>query len=282
MGECRHYSFDRPGTITVGAGAAIWDVATVLRAHGFDLLVFNDGGQAASSIGGFMSAGGFGENSRLHGGFWETVEQVTLIAGDGCKFSLQPGDELFPWLFGSMGQLGVAWEFQLKIAPLAGTSEVYPAGKSGLVVPSYPNWERIVWFTIFAPGECATQAREDMVEIGVKHRHSWVGLWPYSYEILMQRFIPPLVHPQQTSLGAVGIWGSEPDGGFDWEAIYSIERDVVELTTRHPEYRRYIQAELRSQPLEEYFAPDIWLQFMEYKGNLDPAGLFNPLDSVYG
>ncbi|MEM9304538.1 MAG: FAD-binding protein [Pseudomonadota bacterium] len=277
MTACRHFRFDRPGTVTVGAGAAVWDVAALVRSNGFDLLVVNDGGQAASSVGGFMAAGGFGESSGLHGGFWETVEQVRLIGGDGRDHAFGPDDAVFPWLFGSMGQLGVAWEFDLKIAPLAGAARPYPQGASGRVEASQPDWERIVWFTVFAPLDRATAARQDMIDIGVRHRHAWVGRWPYAYEIRLQRFNPPLVHPEQTSLGAVGIWGSEPEGGFDWEAMGAIERDVVALTTREPQYRRYIQTELRSQALQDYFSPDVWSRFMAHKAALDRAGLLNPL-----
>ena len=49
-----HYRFDESGTITIGAGVAVWDADRFLRTRGYRLLVVNDGGKPASSLGGFL------------------------------------------------------------------------------------------------------------------------------------------------------------------------------------------------------------------------------------
>lgn len=59
-----HYHFEEPGTISVGAGAMLWDVREFLETYGFVLPVYN-GGWGAPSVGGFINAGGVGTRRRL-------------------------------------------------------------------------------------------------------------------------------------------------------------------------------------------------------------------------
>jgi FAD/FMN-containing dehydrogenase len=275
MRECRQFRFEEEGTITVGAGAAVWDVNATARQHGFRLLVYNDGGSAASSVGGYLSAGGFGEGSAYFGGFWETVEEIAMVAGDGRILRLTPTDPDFRWMFGAMGQLGIAYELKLRVLPCKKALRLYPAGVSGLVERSEPQWEPILWYTLFVPeSECAA-ARREIIAIGAKYRHAWRGRWPYSYSIRFRRFNPSLIHPMQESLIAVGIWGTPHSDGFDREAISAIEREVDQLAAANPHYRRYIQSELtpKGYDFERYFGPTVYSGFAALKRALDPMGL---------
>lgn len=278
MRQCSHFRFEEEGTITVGAGAAVWDVNAIAREHGFRLLVYNDGGSAASSVGGYLSAGGFGEGSAYFGGFWETVEEILMIAGNGRILRLTPADPDFRWIFGSMGQLGIAFELKLRVLPCTKSLRPYPAGVNGLVERSEPQWEPILWYTLFVPeSECA-DARRKIIEIGARHCHAWRGRWPYSYSIRFRRFNPPLIHPLQESLVAVGIWGTPHSDGFDHDAIAGIETGVDQLAATNPHYRRYIQSELTPEgyDFERYFGPVVYSGFTDLKRALDPMGLMAP------
>lgn len=42
-GNIRHVRFEEPGTITAGAGVVLWVLQHMLRTHGLDLPVLNDG-----------------------------------------------------------------------------------------------------------------------------------------------------------------------------------------------------------------------------------------------
>lgn len=86
--------------------------------------MINDGGASAPSIGGFIAAGGIGEGGLLHGGFWETVSSVVLVAPAGGARHVDRRDPLFPWLFGSLGALGVVFEAVIDLVPAgAGLTE---------------------------------------------------------------------------------------------------------------------------------------------------------------
>jgi FAD/FMN-containing dehydrogenase len=278
MRQCRHFRFEEEGTITAGAGAAIWDVNAVARDHGFSLLVYNDGNSAASSVGGYLAAGGFGEGSGSFGGFWETVKEISMVAGNGRILHLTPADPEFRWIFGSMGQFGIAFELKLRILPCARSVRSYPAGLSGLVKRSEAQWEPILWYTLFVPASESTQARRKIIAIGAKYRHAWRGRWPYSYSIRFHRFNPPLIHSLQESLTAVGIWGTPHSSGFDHEAITAIETNVDQLAAANPRYRRYIQSELTPEgyDFECYWGPEVYSGFAAMKRIMDPMGLMVP------
>jgi FAD binding domain len=275
MDECRHFRFEREGTVTAGAGAAIFDLHRKLLTYGYELLVYNDGGSAAASVGGFTAAGGFGATSREHGGFWETVEEIDLVTGDGRRRSLTPRDPEFRWLFGSMGQLGIAWELKLKIRARPGAAPAYPMGVEGRVAHTPHLWEPILWYTLFVPAAGWQEARHDLIQVGVRHRQAWKGRWPYTYAIAFKRFQPPLIHPLQEPLVAVGIWGTPLDGGFDWDEIAAIERGVRALTDADPRRRRYVQSELIDEGFDfaAYFGAEVHDRFAALKREMDPRGL---------
>jgi FAD/FMN-containing dehydrogenase len=278
MRLCRHFRFEEEGTISVGAGAAIWDVNTLARQHGFRLPVYNDGDSAASSVGGYLSAGGFGQGSSFNGGFWETVNEISMISGDGRIFRIARTDPEFPWIFGSMGQLGVAFELKLSILSHGKSAQPYPAGLNGTIETSQAKWEPILWYTLFVPEPEGTDARRKIIAIGARYRHAWRGRWPYSYPIRFREFNPPLVHPVQESLLAVGIWGTPHESGYDREAIAGIETEVDQLAAANPRYRRYIQSELTPEgyDYQRYFGPAIYADFTTIKRAMDPMGLMVP------
>jgi FAD/FMN-containing dehydrogenase len=278
MRQCRHFHFEEKGTITVGAGAAIWDVNTVAREHGFRLPVYNDGDSAASSVGGYLSAGGFGEGSSFHGGFWETVDEISMVSGNGRILRITRTDPEFHWIFGSMGQLGIAFELKIRILPHVQSAQPYPGGRNGLIKKSESRWEPILWYTLFVPESEGTDARRKIIEIGARYRHAWRGRWPYSYSIRFREFNPPLIHPLQESLTAVGIWGTPHGGGYDREAIIAIEMEVDQLAAANPQYRRYIQSELTPEgyDYERYFGPAVYSGFATIKKAMDPMGVMVP------
>src|SRR5262249_37192699 len=56
-------------------------------------------------------------------------------------------------------------------------------------------------------------------------------------------FNPPLIHPLQADLVAVGIWGEVKDG-FDLERLRRLDAAITDWTRANPNYRRYVQTEL--------------------------------------
>lgn len=114
--QINHFRFEKDDTLTAGAGAMVWDVRDLARDYGHDLKVFN-GGWAGPSIGGYISAGGFGKGnlSKVNGGLWESINWIKIIDAFGQIHKIKRDSPIFPWLFGSYGQLGLIVEanFQL-------------------------------------------------------------------------------------------------------------------------------------------------------------------------
>jgi hypothetical protein len=272
------YCFDAAGTITVGAGAAVWDVHKLVGNFGYDLMVYNDGDAAAPSVGGYVAAGGFGITSLKYGGFWETVVALTLISGDGQQMTVRPGDALFPWLFGSMGQLGIVAEATLRLVPLEGEEPVLPGGlPCGRIVATRHEWEKLVWYTVFAPGSRWTTVIQELASIGRRHAPGWSPRPPYAYALPFRRFTPPLLHPGREDLVAVGIWGDAPPRGFDPDRLEELDRAITAWLRQNPDCRRYAQSELLLGDFDyrSHFGPGL-ARFAELKHRLDPGQLLVP------
>jgi hypothetical protein len=121
-------------------------------------------------------------------------------------------------------------------------------------------------------------ARREIIAIGAKYRRAWRGRWPYAYSIRFREFNPPLIHPLQESLRAVGVWGTPHDNGYDREAIAAIEMEVDQVTAANPRYRRYVQSELTPEGYDykRYFGHAVYSGFATIKKAMDPMGLMVP------
>ena len=284
----RAIRFDEPGTVTVGCGAVLWILQHVLRRQEFDLPVLNDG-YPGPSVGGFIASGGFGPRSGLFGGFWNNVIDVGLLDGQGNLHRISRTHPLFPWLFGSMGQLGIFVDAKLAIVPReARSSPPYPLGMSlqapQLVAPKVPAEfvvnadERLFWFTLFVPDERIEEAHVELR--GLENRFSTILRFQerYRYAILNRDIVAPLVYPYAQSFTATGAWGWLADSSPDSIAkLRGFDREFMELSASRPEYRRYVQSELASGPdtYERCFGAEIYRQLLRIKTKLDPKWLLN-------
>lgn len=287
----RHFRgvrFDEPGTVTAGCGVVLWVLQYILRRHGFDLPVLNDG-YPGPSIGGYLAAGGFGPRSAQYGGFWDNVREVALVDGGARLRRIAPADPLFPWLFGSMGQLGVFLGAKLAIIPRPDVPPAaYPAGRTlvapELAAPKVPpefaagDDESLFWFTLFVPDERLDLAQQDLTRLERAHGAALRFQERYRYPIRSRGPMPPLVYPQARPITATGAWGWLSDKSASGvEKLLEFDREFGELAASEPLYRRYVQSELPAGPAvyERCFGPQVYAQFRRLKAELDPAALFN-------
>lgn len=285
----RHVRFEEPGTVTAGSGVVLWILQYFLRRRGFDLPVLNDG-YAGPSVGGYIAAGGFGPRSGLHGGFWDNVLEIRLIDGRGDILSLNADDARFPWLFGSMGQLGIFFDAKLAIVPLAaaGPPPAYPAGESftapQLAQPKVPpefttqDDESLFWFTLFVPDEHLDQAHADLTALEHRHRGALRFQERYRYPIRQRGRVAPLVHPEARAITATGAWGWLRDRSVaGTRKLLEFDADFMALAQSRPYYRRYVQSELPAGPeiYERCFGAQTYARFRQLKSALDPRGLLN-------
>jgi len=280
--------FEEPGSVTVGCGVVLWILQHLLRRHGFDLPVFNDG-YPGPSVGGFLASGGFGPRSAAFGGFWNNVIDVGLIDGRGHLRRIAPSDPLFPWLFGSMGQLGLFVDARLAIIPREPhSSPPYPRGTQliapELVAPAVPGEfaiegdERLFWFTLFVPDESLDEAHRALRALEQRHSGALRFQERYRYPIRMREVVAPLLYPFARSFTATGAWGWLTDSSSERLArLREFDAEFMELTAARSDYRRYVQSEMASGPgiYQRCFGAQIYRHFLALKSQLDPASLFN-------
>lgn len=110
----RVLSVDRPSmTVAVEAGARWADVDRELEKAGLTLASCPS--SRFSTVGGWVATGGMGLNSLSKGHLSESVEEITLVDGNGNTLHIRKGDEHFLSVFGSEGQLGVVTEVRLRV-----------------------------------------------------------------------------------------------------------------------------------------------------------------------
>lgn len=272
-----YFQFLPGNQCTVGGGVALWDLHEMLETRGYALLMMN-GGFVAPTIAGFISAGGLGNNTALLGGFWETVLEITLVTGQGEVLKVNREDPLFPWVFGSMGQLGIIVEVKMRIIDTSATS-TSNSFSEGFIPRSIPPNEKYCWFTLFLPLEKEQLAKKQLGDFAAKWKQFWIPKDDYCYVIAYRHFNPPLLFPHQGPFLGMGIWG-QPKGNndlFDDELIDKMDADFHEIVLSEACFRRYIQTEMvpRKLDYQRYFGREIYAHFFALKRKLDPHMLFN-------
>jgi hypothetical protein len=279
MSGVRHLASTGRASITVGAGVAVWDADQYVRKSGWKLPVVNDGGAAASSIGGFISAGGIGEGCMLHGGFWETVSSVLLVTAAGEALSVHRSEPLFPWLFGSQGALGVIYEATIDLVP---ASSARPRSIPDIkVMPDLPRdgWPRHLWLTLFVTEEQREDALTSLGNLAATNPDVWHPRSAYEYFLLHRRFNPPLIFGPGKDFIALGLWGDREDSDIDLQRYLAMEARF-QSTIEARGWRRYYQSELirDRRPLARYVGPACARAFGEMKAIHDPLNLLNRVD----
>ena len=298
------YRFEERGTITVGAGALVWDIRDLAEENGFDMPVYN-GGWAGPTLGGYINSGGFGKGSLSdkYGGLWENILSITLVDGLGKMHIIDRSDDRFKWIFGSYGQLGVLVEAKLKLLPnLPAAILAYPKGMQGNVPkrqqedPSDNDQKSaeqeniLFWFSLLISPEQESHAWRELEAFC--HRYAGIinpdGGWAgpkinnetigYHYNISFHNFTPPLLYPFNERFLVVGIMSFLKINQLDKnEAILAIEANFIELAIEN-NFKLYLQAENigRNINYREYYGDLVFDRFEELKHEFDPKYMINP------
>ena len=282
--------FERPGTVTAGAGLVAWTLDALLARHGLALPVKNDG-YDGPSVGGLIAAGGYGHGALRHGGLWQNVASVSLIDGHGEPRHVERDDPLFPWLFGAMGQLGIVYEAVMDAVQAPGARAPYPFGVSvsteevaaspSLRGPGPPREEagkHVFWFTWFVPGNRLVRALALLKELQAAHMRVLRPFAGYQTPVSSHgRVVPMLLFPHASPFFAVGIWGWADELSDGLAAELRALDEALSRAARENGFHRYLQTEIAAGP-ERYrlhFGDAIYSELSRWKAELDPACLFN-------
>jgi FAD/FMN-containing dehydrogenase len=100
-------------TVTVEAGARWSDIDTIAKKQGLCLQTYPS--SKFSTVGGWVSTGGYGINSFKYGHLAEQIVALTVVTGSGEVKKLTPADREFPYFISTEGEFGLIVEITLKL-----------------------------------------------------------------------------------------------------------------------------------------------------------------------
>jgi hypothetical protein len=250
-----HWDLHNPAgaRVTAGAGAQVWVVDALARRLGYRLPVVHDGGAAAASVGGFISAGGFGVDSDLYGGFWNHVHQLDRLNADGDSQQLTPEDPDFWDCFGGGGTGHLIVAAELRLLPLAAATTTLQPHATDLPLPQraaleVQQHEPLLWFTLIAPADQEWRLRPIIAKLHLQFQHFWAPEPPYRYPIArLTQATPVRFHScSDQDLIACGVWGVPliPREQLVQPMLAAIEEQL----RKNPGIERYWQSELSLNP----------------------------------
>lgn len=280
--KLNYFNINSRNTIKVGAGATVWDLHTTLLQRGYGLKIYNGLGSAAT-IGGYISAGGVANSclDTMYGGLWNTVEEITLIGNRGDILNVTREDPLFPWIFGSMGQLGIIGEVKLNILEIK--RHLSPYLFNGLVEKTESVDFQFCPFNLFGPQEKIPDALNQLEALEKKYPNEWQVVSYMEAPFPFNKFNPPLLYPFQKPFVGLALWGVPKKGKmFTKTFLNKLYLEFQVITDSDPSFRRYIQTEWTPKTMDyrKYFGKQTYQKFLKIKNEMDPQSLINK-DAVF-
>jgi FAD/FMN-containing dehydrogenase/ferredoxin len=109
---------EKKKTISFEAGLRWWSLKRFLNKHSFDLFTYPT--SLFSTVGGWLSTGGYGINSYRYGHISNLVESIEIFASGKSK-EINRNDREFRYFIGTEGQMGIISRVRLKVRELRRT-----------------------------------------------------------------------------------------------------------------------------------------------------------------
>ena len=103
---------EKKKTISFEAGMRWWELKQFLKQYSLDLYTYPT--SLFSTVGGWLSTGGYGVNSLKYGHISNFVESIEVVTPDDTKM-LDRKDGAFKYFMGTEGQMGIISKVKLKI-----------------------------------------------------------------------------------------------------------------------------------------------------------------------
>jgi len=107
-------------TVTVEAGARWSDIDIMAKKEGLCLMTYPS--SKFSTVGGWISTGGYGINSFKYGHLSKQVVSMTVVTGAGELKKLSPSDPEFNYFSSTEGEFGIVVQVTLKLRDMPKTS----------------------------------------------------------------------------------------------------------------------------------------------------------------
>jgi FAD/FMN-containing dehydrogenase len=103
-------------TATVEAGARWSDIDIKAKQEGLCIMTYPS--SKFSTVGGWLSTGGYAINSFKYGHLSQQIISITVVTGTGEIKKLTPADQEFKYYVSTEGQIGIIAELTLKLRPV--------------------------------------------------------------------------------------------------------------------------------------------------------------------
>ncbi len=110
-------------TVTVEAGARWSDIDIMAKKEGLCLMTYPS--SKFSTVGGWISTGGYAINSFKYGHLSQQIVSMTVITGSGEVKRMSPADREFSYFISTEGQFGIVVEITLKLRDIPQGSYPY-------------------------------------------------------------------------------------------------------------------------------------------------------------
>ena len=223
--------------ITVGSGVQVWSLDQLLRKEGSMLPVVHDGEAPASTVGGFILAGGFGTASRINGGFWNHIQSMKIWQPQQGLLDIKKEDELFNKIVAASETKSIVLSANLS------------TGKqmTRTINTNIPWEERIhdslIWFTFICQKKHNRILRSKLIELDKELSNYWKPRDIYYYPIKSIGKTPHNFYPYgNNDLIAAGVWGEKSDQTLKYtvEILLKVNKTCSQI----PFCVRYWQSEL--------------------------------------
>jgi hypothetical protein len=289
MSRFNSYHFDEVDTLIVQSGILMNDLKRFLDGQGFEMPIYPYGidllDKTSPTIGGFVCAGGISPDSKIHGGFWENVLEITLVDGYGTKHVYNHNNKIFKWLFGSYGQLGIIISIKIKIAHIDKNKDFYPLGKKGIIEEfKFKLGDRKCFFYhLLCTKDRVDFCKEKLTSIIGKQYSTVADKAKFDiivYYVKYNKFNPPLLYSKNSFFCIKAVQYVDDKDDIYKKKIKTIEEDFLTILDDNSLYR-YPQVEyLDTGGLRDYYINRrIYDQFLIYKNRMDPHTILNYIDN---
>ena len=232
-----------PEYVIAECGVQVLELDRWLRQLGFQLPVVHDGGLSGPTVGGFISAGGFGCSSDQRGGFWNHIEEILFWQKGVGLSTITPDNDLFYEICGSGKPHGFILSAKLNIDCIENIFDLSLPAVERLSF-QYVDHPRLIWFTLIAPLRQQLMLRRRLTSLHIDFSQHWKALDPYQYIIKFLGKSTPhgFHHLGSDDLIAAGIWG-EAESISNQDLSTMIQK--INLTaSSSKDLSRYWQSEL--------------------------------------
>jgi len=229
--------------VSTQSGVQVLELDQWLRQFGYQLPVVHDGGLSGPTVGGFISAGGFGCSSDQRGGFWNHIREIQFWQKGLGVSTVSPNDELFYQICGAGKPNGFILSAKLDIDCIESVPDLFFPLTTRLSF-QYVEHPRLIWFTLIAPLKRQLMLRRSLSRLHVDFSDHWKALNPYRYVIKhLGRTTPSGFHKLNSDdLIAAGVWG-EVDSISNQTLSLMIQK-VNSAASMNKNISRYWQSEL--------------------------------------